>query len=53
MEPDFTMVGNLQLPKRLLKLIEAGRWPRTEEDELHQNISPLVSQERVHAFAPE
>lgn len=53
MEPDLTMVGNLPLPKRLLKLIETGRWPRTHEEELHQNIRPLVSMERVQVFAPE
>jgi len=34
MEPDFTMVSNLPLPMRLLKLIETGRWPRTHEEEL-------------------
>lgn len=53
MEPDFTMVGNLPLPKRLLQLIETGRWPKTREEELHQNIRPLVSKERIQLFAPE
>jgi hypothetical protein len=53
MEPDFTMVGSLPLPKRLLELIEAGRWPKTHEEELHQNIRCLVSQERILSFAPE
>jgi len=53
MEPDFAMVGSLPLPKGLLKLIETGRCPRTHEEELHQNIRPLVSKERVRSFAPD
>ena len=53
MEPNFTMVGNLPIPKGLLKLIETGRWPRTHEEELQQNIHPLVSKERVSSFAPD
>lgn len=53
MEPDFTMVGNLSLPNRLLQLLETGRWPRTEEEELHQNIRSLVSTERIRSFAPD
>jgi len=51
MERDFTMVGNLPLPERLLKLIETGRWPRTHEEELHQNIRSLVSKERIRSLA--
>lgn len=53
MGPDFTMAGNLRLPKRLLKLIEIGRWPRTHEEELHQNIRSLVPKERIQLFAPD
>jgi len=53
MEPDFAMVGNLRLPNHLLKLIENGRWPRTHEEELHQNIQPLVSKETIMSFAPD
>jgi hypothetical protein len=53
MEPDFAMVGTLPLPKSLLKLIETGRWPRTHEEELRQNIRPLVSTERIKSFAPD
>ena len=52
MEPDYMTASNLPLPKRLLKLIEAGRWPRTQEEELHQNLRPLVSRERIQSFAP-
>jgi len=47
------MSAILPLPKRLLKLIETGRWPRTHEEELHQNLSPLVPKERIRSFAPE
>ena len=47
------MVGNLSLPKRLLQLMETGRWPRTEEEELHQNICSLVSKELIRSFAPD
>lgn len=47
------MVSNLLLPKRLLKLIETGRWPRTHEEEQRQNLRPLVSKERIQSFAPE
>lgn len=46
---DFTMVSNLPFPKRLLKLIETGRWPRTHEEELHQNLRPLVPKERIQS----
>jgi hypothetical protein len=52
MEADFTTVGGLPLPKRLLSLIYCGLWPRTSDAERHQNIRSLVSKERVQAFAP-
>lgn len=53
MECDFATVGDLSLPQGLLKLIESGRWPRTHEEEVHQNILSLVSKERVRSFAPD
>jgi len=53
MESDSTMASNLPLPKRLLKLIETGRWPRTYEEELHQSLRLLVPKERIYSFAPE
>lgn len=53
MEPDLTTVGNLPLPKRLVTLIEAGLWPRTQEQEMRQNIRSLVSKERIKSFAPD
>jgi hypothetical protein len=51
MEPNFKMVGNLSLPKGLLRLLETSRWPRTEEEERHQNICLLVSKERIRSVA--
>lgn len=53
MEPDFAMVVNLRLPSRLLKLLETGWWPKTHEEELHQNIRALVSTENIKSFAPD
>jgi hypothetical protein len=50
---DFTLAGKLPLPRRLLKLIKAGRWPRTHEEELHQNLHFLVPKECIQSFAPE
>jgi hypothetical protein len=50
---DFGLLGGLSLPKRLLALIDSGRWPRTEGEAQRQNLRPLVSMERIHLFAPE
>jgi hypothetical protein len=47
------MASNLPIPERLLRLIEIGRWPRTQEEELHQNLRLLVPKERIQSFAPE
>jgi hypothetical protein len=52
MEPGLTMVGTLPLPKRLLNLIETGRWPRTRQEALKQNVKSLVPKERIQLFAP-
>jgi hypothetical protein len=49
MEPE----SNLPLPTRLLKLIQAGRWPKTHDEEIHQNIRSLVPKECIQSFAPE
>jgi|SRR5215469_4903859 len=46
-------VNNLQLPKRLLTLIESGLWPSTPDDERRQNIRSLISKERIQSFAPQ
>jgi hypothetical protein len=53
MEPDLAKAGDLPLPKRLVKLIETGRWPSTHEEELRQNIRSLVPKGRIQSFAPE
>lgn len=41
------------LPPLLRTLVEAGRWPRTQEEALKQNTSPRVSGDRIRALAPE
>lgn len=53
METDFTAVGKLPLPRRLLSLIDSGLWPKTPAEAMHQNIHSLVSKERVQVFAPD
>jgi len=49
MEPE----SNLSLPTRLRQIIETGRWPKTHDEEIHQNIRSLVPKERIQSFAPE
>jgi hypothetical protein len=49
MEPE----SNLPLPTRLRQIIETGRWPKTHDEEIHQNIRSLVPKERIQSFAPE
>ena len=53
MNNDPTMTAELPLPKRLVNLIDSGRWPRTPDEERRQNIHLLVSKERIQSFAPE
>ena len=45
--------SNLPLPTRLRQIIETGRWPKTHDEEIHQNIRSLVPKERIQSFAPE
>ena len=53
MRNDSTMVGNLQLPKRLLALIDSGLWPRTETEANRQSLRSFVPKEKIRLFAPE
>lgn len=53
MNSDFTTVGELPVPKRLIALIETGIWPGTHAEAESQNIRSLVSADRIHLFAPE
>lgn len=53
MDTEFRMVDRLALPRRLVSLIESGRWPRTESEALQQNLKSLVPKERIQLFAPE
>jgi hypothetical protein len=48
-----TAVDDLPLPNRLLRLLDSGRWPRTKEEALKQNLKSLVPKERIQLFAPE
>lgn len=43
----------LDVPRLLKELVAAGRWPRNSAEEIAQNLSPLVSPERVRSLAPE
>src|ERR1700730_12126852 len=53
MGSDSTPVSDLPLPNRLLRLLDSGRWPRTYEEGLKQNLKSLVPKERIQLFAPE
>jgi hypothetical protein len=53
MTEDSTAVDDLPLPKRLLRLLDSGRWPRTDEEASNQNLKSLVPKERIQLFAPE
>ena len=43
----------IKVPPLLDELLAAGRWPRTYEEQLAQNLRPLVSPERVKKLAPD
>ena len=46
------MDAKLPLPKRLLTLLDAGLWPRTDEEVGRQGLLGFVPAERVRLFAP-
>ena len=41
------------LPTSLQQLLDAGRWPRSSDESLRQNLRLLVPVERIRQFAPE
>lgn len=41
------------LPREIDLLINAGLWPRNDEEARRQNLHPLIPVERIHLFAPE
>jgi len=43
----------LPLPQALVNLIDSGFWPLTSEESSKQDSKPLVSRDKVKAFAPE
>ncbi len=53
MTRNSTTVDDLPLPNRLLRLLDSGRWPRTYEEALKQNLKSLVPKARIQLFAPE
>jgi hypothetical protein len=53
MDSDFMKVGDLQLPERLVSLVESDLWPHTAEEARRLKHNCNVSQERIHLFAPE
>ena len=46
-------VGDLPIPEALVSLIEAGRWPRNNEEANHQHLISRVPSDRVRRIAPE
>src|SRR5215472_11363384 len=53
MSGNATAVDNLPLPNRLLRLLDSGRWPRTYEEALSQDLKSPVPKDRIQLFAPE
>jgi hypothetical protein len=53
MTPDFTHVGELQLPRRMISLIDAGLWPNSPEAARRLDRNCSVPEERIHLLAPE
>lgn len=53
MASNSTSVSDLPIPNRLLRLLDSGRWPRTYEEAIRQNLKSLVPRERIQLFAPE
>ena len=47
------IVDELPLPPQLLSALEAGRWPRTPDEALGQNLESRVPLDRLQAFAPD
>jgi len=45
------MIDGLPLPARLVSLVKAGIWPRTESDFRAQHVQPRVSKDRVRLFS--
>jgi hypothetical protein len=52
-EGESMRVDGLLIPDVLLAAIDAGRWPRTADEALKQNLRPLVPEERIRRLAPE
>jgi hypothetical protein len=46
-------VDGLLIPDALLAALDAGRWPRTRDEALKQNLRSFVPEERIRRLAPE
>jgi hypothetical protein len=46
-------VDGLLIPDGLVAALEAGRWPRTSEEAMKQNLRSLIPEERIRRLAPE
>jgi len=56
LDPTYTermRVGALEVPLGLVQLIQAKRWPQSDDEERRQHLVPIVPTDRVHRFAPE
>ncbi len=46
-------VDGLLIPDLLIEALDAGKWPRTANEALKQNLRSLVPEERVRQMAPD
>ena len=53
MNIDFMKVGDIELPQRLIALIDSGLWPHSSEEARRLVHNCNVPKERIHLFAPE
>ena len=47
------LIDGLPIPEMLLAAVDAGKWPRTAEEALKQNLHSLVAEDRIRRLAAE
>ncbi len=47
------LVDGLPIPPLLLEALDSGRWPRTADEAIRQNLRSLVAEDRIRSLAPE
>jgi hypothetical protein len=47
------LVDGLPIPSLLLEALASGRWPRTSDESVRQNLRSLVPVERIRRLAPD